>query len=73
MVGARFSNRSYFPVPPHAGGAAHQCGTGGGAPGPKSDNDQSNIDEASQAVQDEVRGMTEDNREVAQDYGKWKP
>mgnify|MGYP006871064667 CR=1 FL=1 len=45
-----------------AGGAAHQGGTGSHATGPKSDNDQSDIDEASQAVQDEDSGMTEDNR-----------
>lgn len=45
-----------------AGGAVHQGGTGGHATGPKSDNDQSNIDESSQAVQDEDSGMTEDNR-----------
>ncbi|ELF6204265.1 stress-induced protein [Pseudomonas putida] len=45
-----------------AGGAAHQGGTGGHTTGPKSDNDHSDIDEASQAVQDEDSGMTEDNR-----------
>lgn len=45
-----------------AGGAAHQGGTGGHTTGPKSDNAQNDIDEASQAVQDEDSGMTEDNR-----------
>ncbi len=43
-------------------GAAHQGGMGGHTTGPKSDNGQSEIDEASQAVQDEDSGMTEDNR-----------
>lgn len=45
-----------------AGGSAHQGGTGGHTAGPKSDNGQNDIDEASQAVQDEDSGMTEDNR-----------
>lgn len=45
-----------------AGGAAHQGSMGGHTTGPKSDNEQSDIDEVSQAVQDEDSGMTEDNR-----------
>ena len=45
-----------------ASGAGYQGGTGGHTTGPKSDNDQNEIDEASQAVQDEDSGMTEDNR-----------
>lgn len=45
-----------------AAGAAHRGGTGGHTTGPKSDNGQGDIDEASQAVQDEDSGMTEDNR-----------
>ncbi|UUC18170.1 stress-induced protein [Pseudomonas asiatica] len=45
-----------------AGSAVHQGGTGGHTTGPKSDNDQSDLNEASQAVQDEDSGMTEDNR-----------
>lgn len=43
-------------------GAAHRRGMGGHTTGPKSDNGQSEIGEASQAVQDEDSGMTEDNR-----------
>lgn len=35
---------------------------GGHTAGSKSDNGQSGIDEASQAVQDEDSGITEDNR-----------
>lgn len=45
-----------------AAGAAHQGGMGGHTTGPKSDDGQSEIDEASQAVQDEDSGMTKDNR-----------
>lgn len=45
-----------------AAGAAHEGGMGGHTTGPKSDNGQSEIDDASQAVQDEDSGMTEDNR-----------
>ncbi|PLV17860.1 stress-induced protein [Pseudomonas guariconensis] len=45
-----------------AGGSSYQGGTGGHTTGPKSDNEQSDIDDASQAVQDEDSGMTEDNR-----------
>lgn len=44
------------------GGATHQGAAGGHPTGPKSDNDQNEIDEASQAVQDEDSRMTEDNR-----------
>lgn len=43
-------------------GAAHRGAMGGHTTGPKSDNGESEIDEASQAVQDEDSGMTEDNR-----------
>lgn len=45
-----------------AAGAAHRGGMGGHTTGPKSDNARSDIDVASQAVQDEESGMTEDNR-----------
>lgn len=45
-----------------AGGAAHQGSTGGHTTGPKSNNEQSDIADASQAVQDEDSGMTQDNR-----------
>lgn len=47
--------------PQRAGGATQRGGQGGHPTGIKSDR-QEGIDEASQAIQDEDSGMTEDNR-----------
>jgi len=45
-----------------AGGGAQQGGKGGHGAGSRSDNGQRDKDDASQAVQDEDSGMTDDNR-----------
>lgn len=48
--------------PQRAGGGTQQGGKGGHRSGPKSDTEQKDMDDASQAVQDEDSGMSDDNR-----------